>query len=67
MGPVDGIFNLAVVLKDALFENQTVESFHVSLVSKAYSSKNLDKISRKCCPNLRFSKYIIQLILILMT
>ncbi|CAG7824088.1 unnamed protein product, partial [Allacma fusca] len=33
LGPVGGIFNLAVVLKDAMFQNQTAE--HFEIVSKA--------------------------------
>ncbi|KAL1484913.1 hypothetical protein MTO96_032289, partial [Rhipicephalus appendiculatus] len=37
MGPVGGIFNLAMVLSDALLENQTVEAFEA--VCKAESSR----------------------------
>nr|XP_022920511.1 fatty acid synthase-like [Onthophagus taurus] len=54
LGPVEGIFNLAVVLKDALFENQTVESFEVSLKPKAYATQYLDEISRGVCVNLKY-------------
>ncbi|GJQ79765.1 hypothetical protein Trydic_g23238 [Trypoxylus dichotomus] len=54
MGPVDGIFNLAVVLKDCLFENLSVEDFMVPIVPKAICTKNLDRISRRLCPNLRY-------------
>ncbi|GJQ79757.1 hypothetical protein Trydic_g23234 [Trypoxylus dichotomus] len=54
MGPVDGIFNLAVVLKDALFENLSVEDFKVPIVPKAICTKHLDRISRRLCPNLRY-------------
>ena len=55
-GPVDAIFNLAVVLKDCIFENQTVETFTESFVSKAWTTQTLDilsRISRKICPKLR--------------
>ncbi|XP_015113130.1 fatty acid synthase [Diachasma alloeum] len=51
--PVDAIYNLAVVLKDSLLENQTLESFEESFKSKAWSTKNLDKLSRRLCPKLR--------------
>ncbi|KRT82111.1 dehydrogenase, partial [Oryctes borbonicus] len=54
MGPVDGIFNLAVVLKDALFENLSVEDFKVPIVPKAICTKYLDSISRRLCPNLTY-------------
>ncbi|KAI4485852.1 hypothetical protein M0804_006341 [Polistes exclamans] len=53
LGPVDGIFNLAVSLKDSIFQNQTVESFEESFKGKAWPTKRLDEISRKLCPNLR--------------
>lgn len=53
LGPVAGIFNLAVVLKDAIFENQTVESFSESLKPKADATKFLDELSRKLCRSLK--------------
>ncbi|XP_044017899.1 fatty acid synthase-like [Aphidius gifuensis] len=49
----DAIFNLAVVLKDSLWENQTPETFEESFKPKAWSTKNLDELSRKICPLLR--------------
>nr|XP_022920510.1 fatty acid synthase-like [Onthophagus taurus] len=52
--PVQGIFNLAVVLEDALFENQTIESFKTSLGPKAYATRFLDEISRKICAELKY-------------
>lgn len=55
LGPVDGIFNLAVVLRDAIFDNQTVKDFEIALTPKAHVTKNLDNFSRKLCPNLRFA------------
>ncbi|EFA05204.2 fatty acid synthase [Tribolium castaneum] len=54
LAPVDAIFNLAVVLKDELFENQTEENFRISLTPKAFATKYLDQVSRDLCPNLRF-------------
>ncbi|XP_063988184.1 fatty acid synthase-like [Diachasmimorpha longicaudata] len=51
--PVDGIFNLAVVLKDGLWENQTPETFEESFKAKAWTTRCLDKLSRRLCPKLR--------------
>ncbi len=53
LAPVDGIFNLAVVLKDALWDNQTQESFEESFRPKAQATKQLDVLSRTMCPKLR--------------
>ncbi|XP_025154766.1 fatty acid synthase-like [Harpegnathos saltator] len=53
MGPVDAIFNLAVVLKDSLYKNQTAESFKESFKPKAMATKMMDELSRKMCPDLR--------------
>lgn len=52
-GPVDAIFNLAVVLKDSICKNQRPESFEESFKAKAWSTKMLDELSRKLCPGLR--------------
>lgn len=52
LGPVGGIFNLAVVLRDSVFENLDLKMFNDSLAPKALATKNLDRISRKLCPNL---------------
>nr|XP_012235657.1 PREDICTED: fatty acid synthase-like [Linepithema humile] len=54
--PVDAIFNLAVVLKDCLLKNQTIETietFTESFMSKAWTTQTLDKASRKICLKLR--------------
>lgn len=51
--PVDGIFNLAAVLKDTLWDNQTPKSFEESFRPKAWATKNLDVLTRKLCPLLR--------------
>ncbi|KAJ8668370.1 hypothetical protein QAD02_010033 [Eretmocerus hayati] len=53
LAPVDGIFNLATVLRDALWENQTPKYFEDLFRCKAWGTKNLDEISRKLCPLLR--------------
>ncbi|XP_077296458.1 fatty acid synthase-like [Arctopsyche grandis] len=52
LGQVKSIFNLAVILKDALFENQTPEMFKESFAPKARATKFLDVESRKLCPHL---------------
>lgn len=52
-GPVDAIFNLAVVLKDSICKNQTSESFEESFRAKAWATKMLDELSRRLCPQLQ--------------
>ncbi|XP_067207292.1 fatty acid synthase-like [Linepithema humile] len=51
--PVDAIFNLAVVLKDCILKNQTMETFTESFISKAWTTQTLDKASRNMCLKLR--------------
>lgn len=53
LGPVGGIFNLAVALRDGIFENQDLKMFTESLGPKAEATKYLDEISRKLCPDLK--------------
>lgn len=53
LGPVEAIFNLAVVLKDSILENQTSDSFRDSYRPKALATKYLDEISRRLCPKLK--------------
>ncbi|VEN39582.1 unnamed protein product [Callosobruchus maculatus] len=52
-GPVHAIFNLAVELADAIFDNQTPESFVTSFKPKANATQYLDEITRELCPDLR--------------
>ncbi|XP_068156554.1 fatty acid synthase [Drosophila tropicalis] len=54
LGPVGGIFNLAVALRDGIFANQTIEQFVESFSPKAVATKNLDELSRICCPQLEY-------------
>ncbi|CRK94451.1 CLUMA_CG007958, isoform A [Clunio marinus] len=54
LGPVGGIFNLAVALRDGIFENQDTKMFQESLAPKADATKFLDEISRKICPELKY-------------
>lgn len=46
MGEIAGIWNLAVCLNDAMFENQNKETFVNSLKPKAHATRNLDELSR---------------------
>jgi len=52
LAPVGGIFNLAVVLRDALFENMQVADFETVILPKINCTRNLDAVSRKSCPSL---------------
>jgi fatty acid synthase, animal type len=53
LGSVGGIFNLAVVLRDNIFENQTAQNFVGCMSPKAIATKYLDEISRLLCPELK--------------
>ncbi|XP_049869377.1 fatty acid synthase-like [Pectinophora gossypiella] len=53
MGPVKAVFNLAVVLNDAVFENQDSLTFKTSFDPKAKATMNLDKLTRTMCPELK--------------
>ncbi|XP_075725722.1 fatty acid synthase-like isoform X2 [Rhipicephalus microplus] len=52
LGPVGGIFNLAVVLRDALMENQTAEMYAEVCKPKVLATQSLDEVSRQECPEL---------------
>ncbi|CAL1290423.1 unnamed protein product [Larinioides sclopetarius] len=52
IGPVGGIFNSALVLKDSFMNNQSEEKFQEVCDPKAVATKNLDELSRKLCPSL---------------
>ncbi|XP_070498587.1 fatty acid synthase-like [Chironomus tepperi] len=53
LGPVAGIFNLAGVLRDGIFENLDTQMFEDVLAPKGPSTLFLDKLSRILCPKLR--------------
>lgn len=53
-GKIGGVFNLAVVLRDGIFDNQTKETFDESFMPKAYATLFLDKLTRIYCPSLRY-------------
>ena len=52
IGPVGGIFNLGMVIKDAMFADQTQEMFQTVCDVKVKGTFNLDKVTRSNCPNL---------------
>lgn len=54
LGPVGGVFNLAVQLRDNIFENQEVDKFIECMAPKAVATKYLDEITRQLCPDLQY-------------
>ncbi|NWR04682.1 FAS synthase, partial [Paradoxornis webbianus] len=54
LGPVGGIFNLAVVLRDGMIENQTPELFGEVNKPKYSGTLHLDWVTRKKCPDLDY-------------
>ncbi|XP_055377679.1 fatty acid synthase isoform X2 [Condylostylus longicornis] len=52
LGKIGGVFNLAVRLKDSIFQNQTSENFIESMAPKGLATLYLDEITRKMCPDL---------------
>ncbi|XP_022703888.1 fatty acid synthase-like [Varroa jacobsoni] len=50
--PIGGIFNLAMVLRDALIENQSAKDYAIVSAPKVEGTKNLDVAVRKECPEL---------------
>ncbi|XP_071965803.1 fatty acid synthase-like [Antedon mediterranea] len=49
VGPIGGIFHLAMVLRDGMFENQTTEDFKAVCAPKVTGTTNLDDASRAVC------------------
>lgn len=47
MGPIGGVFHLAMVLRDCLFENQNIQNFKDAAEAKYYGTLNLDNACRK--------------------
>ncbi|GFS62651.1 fatty acid synthase [Trichonephila inaurata madagascariensis] len=54
IGPVGGIFNSAVVLKDAFMDSQTAQDYNEVCGPKASATKYLDELTRKLCPSLDY-------------
>ncbi|KAG8446408.1 hypothetical protein GDO86_014021 [Hymenochirus boettgeri] len=52
LGPVGGIFNLAMVLKDAMIENLSTKLFQEVNKPKYDGTLHLDRVSREKCPEL---------------
>lgn len=53
-GDIQGVFNLAVVLYDKIFENQTSDSFLGCYAPKVTATHNLDQLTRQLCPKLQY-------------
>ncbi|KAK4878861.1 hypothetical protein RN001_011367 [Aquatica leii] len=53
-GSVVGIFNLAAVTNDQLFENYSESTFAAPFPAKAFATDHLDKLSRSLCPMLKY-------------
>uniref|UniRef100_A0A915PSY3 Fatty acid synthase n=1 Tax=Setaria digitata TaxID=48799 RepID=A0A915PSY3_9BILA len=49
LGPIGGVFHLAMVLRDCLFENQNVQNFKDAAEAKYWGTLNLDAATRKAC------------------
>ncbi|XP_037093774.1 LOW QUALITY PROTEIN: fatty acid synthase-like [Pollicipes pollicipes] len=47
LGPIGGVFNLAMVLRDGLLEGQTVETFRQVAAPKAEGTVHLDRATRR--------------------
>ncbi|XP_040922555.1 fatty acid synthase-like [Toxotes jaculatrix] len=54
LGPVGGVFHLAMVLKDGMLENLTPQLFLDVNKPKYDGTVNLDKVTRRLCPELRY-------------
>ncbi|XP_073345432.1 fatty acid synthase isoform X2 [Pagrus major] len=54
LGPVGGVFHLAMVLKDGMLENLTPQLFLDVNKPKYDGTINLDKVTRKLCPDLSY-------------
>ena len=54
IGNLDGVFNLAMVIKDRMFENQILEDFKVVVNAKRETTTNLDKISRMMPKSMKY-------------
>ncbi|KAG7507376.1 fatty acid synthase [Solea senegalensis] len=54
LGPVGGVFHLAMVLKDGMLENLTSQHFLDVNKPKYDGTVNLDRMTRKLCPDLRY-------------
>lgn len=53
LGTIGGLFNLAVALRDGLFENQNAQMFRESSGPKACATKHLDVFTQRFCKYLK--------------
>ncbi|XP_031638918.1 fatty acid synthase-like, partial [Contarinia nasturtii] len=51
-GQIGGIFNLAVVLRDSILDNQSVEKYRECIAPKAIATRYFNELSRILCPKL---------------
>ena len=54
LGPVGGYFNIAAVYNDAIFMDQTPDTWDTSISPKARATYFFDKLSRELCPDLDY-------------
>lgn len=54
LGAVGGIFNLAVLLCDGIFENQSCDKYFESFGPKVFATRYLDELSRVLCQRLKY-------------
>ncbi|GFT94620.1 fatty acid synthase [Trichonephila clavipes] len=54
IGPVGGIFNSAVILRDAFMDCQTAQDYDDVCGPKASATKYLDELTKKLCPSLDY-------------
>lgn len=54
LGPIGAIFNLAMVLHDALLESLTQEDYRKVCDPKVVGTQNLDHFSRQLCPDIEW-------------
>lgn len=53
-GAVGGIFNLAVLLRDSILENQSCDKYFESFGPKVFATRYLDELSRILCQKLQY-------------
>lgn len=53
-GSIGGIFHLAAIVHDKLFENQSLDHFYETFAVKAMSTQYLDELTRIQCPDLEY-------------
>ncbi|XP_065204299.1 fatty acid synthase-like isoform X2 [Planococcus citri] len=54
LGPITGVFNVAVVLEDKPFIEHNEQSFRIGVDPKATATIHLDHLTREMCPELEY-------------